>query len=201
MRKRWDESERQDRLRTHRDQFHLAEQAAARRTQERIQEQLRFKSARELGYRHGEAFCLMVYSCVGRPKYTPQGIPTDVPPCGHKEIFWNSRDGVTPFCTGCPSCGGDLQHIAWSLDKCVPDHVPHHGQGVWRDGTPDEAEAFMRHRLAQYNYKDRPDYLTPEYIEEMVARVRDPADEGNTEFRRGWPMLYRHDVMKADSNG
>lgn len=42
-------------------------------------------------YRHAEAFCLMTYLCKG---------------CGHREVIWNSRDGVTPFAATCPSCGG-----------------------------------------------------------------------------------------------
>jgi len=42
-----------------------------------------------LGHRHVEAFCLMHYAC----------------DCGHHEVIWNSRDGVTPFTAPCPSCG------------------------------------------------------------------------------------------------
>lgn len=69
-------------------------------------------------YEHREAFCLMVYKC-------------DV--CGRREVYWNSRDGVTPFVTACPACEGDLVHVDWSADVFAPDHVPEPGQGVWID--------------------------------------------------------------------
>lgn len=189
--KKWDESERQARLQQQRNSAASMEElfgekqlkAAPRRTNR--------------GHVHAEAFCLMGYVCTGRvdPSQTfrsNDGRLLRTPGCGHRETFWNSRDGVTPFGMGCPSCGGDLQHMNWGADTYAPDHKPHHGQGIWRDGTPDEAEAFIRYRVAKY-----PDGLTPEYIEGMVAVVRDPDNEQNTEFRRGWPMFERHDVTKA----
>lgn len=61
-------------------------------------------------YKFCEAFCLMWYAC----------------DCGHRERFWNSRDGITPFGTSCPSCGGVMNHVQWPLDTLAPDHVPHH---------------------------------------------------------------------------
>jgi len=66
---------------------------------------------------------------------------------------------------------------------------------VWRDGTPDEAETIIRRRLAMYP-TDR--NLTAEYVEKIVKTVRDPDDPGNTEFRRGWPILYRHGLITTD---
>ena len=69
------------------------------------------------GYKHVEAFALMLYVCRS---------------CAHREVIWNSRDGVTPFGTACPSCGRpDLLHDAFGSDWCVPDHKPHFGQRVW----------------------------------------------------------------------
>lgn len=38
---------------------------------------------------HKEAYLLMNYRCE----------------CGHHELIWNSRDGVTPFTLSCPNCG------------------------------------------------------------------------------------------------
>jgi hypothetical protein len=66
-----------------------------------------------MAYQHKEAFALMWYACA----------------CGHRERFWNSRDGVTPFGgIQCPSCGeqgmsmtGGLSHIRFDLDECVPE--------------------------------------------------------------------------------
>jgi hypothetical protein len=65
-----------------------------------------------MAYQHKEAFALMWYACA----------------CGHRERFWNSRDGVTPFGgIECPSCGekgmsmtGGLSHIRFDLDEHAP---------------------------------------------------------------------------------
>ncbi|WP_180131908.1 zinc ribbon domain-containing protein [Rhodoferax sp. BLA1] len=85
------------------------------------------------GHRHAEAFCLMWYACQS---------------CGHTEQFWNSRDGVTPFSTACPSCGKpDLFHVNFSRDKYAPKHVPHVGQRVWVSMTKDHAQAFAKKRF------------------------------------------------------
>lgn len=89
------------------------------------------------GHRHIEAFCLMWYACK----------------CGHQERIWNSRDGVTPFCTRCPSCGspndlGSLRHVRWREDAYAPDHKPTFGQRVWVDMTRAAAEEYARGRIA-----------------------------------------------------
>lgn len=87
------------------------------------------------GHRHVEAFCLMWYAC----------------PCGHQERYWNSRDGVTPFCTRCPSCDspkmGSLQHVRWKEDVYAPNHKPAHGQRLWVDMTRKRAESHARGRI------------------------------------------------------
>ena len=131
---------------------------------------------RDHGHQHGEAFCLMTYVCC----------------CGHREVYWNSRDGVTPFCTGCPSCGGYLRHTDWRGDKYAPDHVPHPGQGVWRDGTSQEAEAFVRQRIEKV--KGTEYECTPERAAALLASVHSEEAHVNTEFQKGWPMFYRHEA-------
>ena len=89
-------------------------------------------SVQAAGHQHAEAFCLMWYAC----------------PCGHRERFWNSRDGVTPFCTRCPSCDRPtLQHVDFGLDQYVPDHKPAHGQRIWIDMTRERAEVIARRRV------------------------------------------------------
>lgn len=110
---------------------------------------------RNRGHQHGEAFMLMNYACQ----------------CGHREIIWNSRDGVTPFATGCPDCGEcKLQHVDWGRDVYAPDHALHHGQQYWRDGTPDEAEAIMRDRIVRL----RSSYpVGPEREAELIRIARD----------------------------
>lgn len=91
-------------------------------------------SAIQAGHKHREAFNLMWYACKN---------------CGHRERYWNSRDGVTPFGTECPSCGRpDLIHDAWHLDQYAPDHKPHHGQRLWVAMTLKAAEAIAKRRIA-----------------------------------------------------
>lgn len=130
---------------------------------------------------HKEAFALMQYACTGsRGGF---GRPATVG-CGHRETIWNSRDGVTPFGCGCPSCGKTLYHVEWQRDTYAPDHKLHPGQNFWRDGTPDEAEAIMRRRIERM----RAEYpCTPEKVAELVKMARDGGDSG--EFQMGWPTL------------
>lgn len=127
-------------------------------------------SAKQYGHNHGEAFMLMTYACDH---------------CGHLETIWNSRDGVTPFCIECPSCGQmKCQHVDWQRDTYAPDHKPHRGQRFWRDGTPDEAEAIMRRRIASLSDEHPVD-------KDREAELIKYAREGEGEFRKGWPMLDR----------
>jgi hypothetical protein len=60
-------------------------------------------------HQHAEAFCNMKYVCQE---------------CGHSEMVWNSRDGVTPFIIGCTKCDGDMCHIGpWNKEK-THDTIP-----------------------------------------------------------------------------
>ena len=84
-------------------------------------------------HNHKEAFCLMWYSC----------------PCGHTERFWNSRDGVTPFVTLCPSCHRPtLQHVNFGSDRFEPNYEPVIGQRVWVSMTRKRAERVAAIRVA-----------------------------------------------------
>lgn len=86
------------------------------------------------GHLHAEAFCLMWYRCE----------------CGHLERMWNSRDGVTPFATVCPTCGmPKLTHAYFGSDFYAPDHKPHHGQRVWVNMTKERATQYVRTRMNQ----------------------------------------------------
>ncbi len=85
------------------------------------------------GHLHVEAFCLMWYACQS---------------CQHREQFWNSRDGVTPFGTTCPSCGAsELMHTEFYRDSYMPNHTPAFGQRVWVDMTKERAESYAKKRL------------------------------------------------------
>lgn len=136
---------------------------------------------------HKEAFCLMAYGCVGESRPGARQTERLMHGCGHLERIWNSRDGVTPFMMGCPSCGGHLQHINWGADQYAPDHKPHWGQGIWRDGTPDDAEAIMRRRLESCKGTE---YECDEARTEMLVKMAREGGEG--EFQQGWPMFSRH---------
>lgn len=126
-----------------------------------------YPNAQQLGHIYNDAYMLMWYVC---------GL------CGHKERIWNSRDGITPFATTCPSCGKLMQHARWDLDTYAPDHQPLIGQRYWRDGTPDEAAEIMRRRIENM----RAEYpLTDDEAAELVEKARN----GEGDFRPGWPRL------------
>jgi len=103
------------------------------------------------GHNHAEAFNLMWYKCLK---------------CGHQERIWNSRDGVTPFGTGCPSCGRpDLCHAYMGSDQYSPDYKPHPGQRIWVTASKEQVaqwaeEAIQRGLAAGFK-------TTPEEMERV----------------------------------
>lgn len=129
------------------------------------------KPYKDSRYTFGEAFMLMWYGCNH---------------CGHRELIWNSRDGITPFGMDCPSCGHTtLRHVHWDKDLRMPHHKLHRGQRFWRDGAPADAEAIMIRRL------DSIPADSPYHLEgEERQRIIDAAKSGSEhEFAPGWPML------------
>ena len=121
----------------------------------------------EKKYQHEEAFCLMRYHCGG---------------CAYEEVFWNSRDGVTPFVVRCPECGRDMQHVNWQSDERRLDHIPEKGQGVFID-LPDSLRPVMaRQRIRSFDGTEHE--LVGEEREEMVQSLV----EG---FHEGEPFLIR----------
>lgn len=113
-------------------------------------------------HNHAEAFCLMWYACE----------------CGHRERIWNSRDGVTAFGFGCPSCGNTCLHVDWKLDHFFPQYKPYRGQRFWRDGTVEDAVAIINRRDQQQRI--------PAGIK---LRMMQNAIENIGEWIKGWPML------------
>lgn len=138
------------------------------------------------GHLHGEAFCLMWYQCKD---------------CKAMERIWNSRDGVTPFGMMCASCGGaNYMHVYFGSDLYAPDHKLRDGQRFWRDGTPEEAEWFMRRRIemmrAQYP-------LSVAEEQRLIEKARNFANDGaDGEFQKGWPNIdvHREFVPSAGRN-
>lgn len=118
-------------------------------------------------FNHKEAFCLMNYMCED---------------CKHREVIWNSRDGVTPFGTTCPSCGSSLMHVYFRSDKFVPDHKLNKYQKFWRDGTPEEARAILIKRCKDFKEQG---YDTGVDDETFIKEVL----KDNHEFQKGWPKL------------
>lgn len=120
-------------------------------------------------YKHAEAFALMWYRCEE---------------CGHRERIWNSRDGVTPFCIRCPSCGQlHLQHVDWKQDESAPGHKLEKGQRYFRDGTADEAVAITERRIARWADSASP--IPTDVAERLLSNARN----FDGEWRSGWPML------------
>lgn len=120
--------------------------------------------------KHGEALKLMWYACE----------------CGHRERIWNSRDGVTPFMTSCPSCGKlSLTHVDWGLDEPTWGYTPHLQQRFWRDGTKEEAMQILARRFDKAREKGHP------VPEDVKRSIMDKVGEWDSEFREGWPKLDR----------
>lgn len=81
-------------------------------------------------YRHGEAFCHMMYvSDDGR----------------QIEWLWNSRDGVTPFILVSAS-GKKMSHAYWGEDRFDPDYKPTTGDRIFVDCKPE----MVRDKAVEY---------------------------------------------------
>lgn len=128
-------------------------------------------------YNYKEAYCLMQYQC---------------DTCGHRELAWNSRDGVTPFGVGCPSCGETLSHTNFHADIPSPDHKPYSGQLVFRDGTIEESVAIVK---ARFDHFDETEYkISEDRKKEWLQELRSGT---NDEFKPGWPMPTRHGTLPS----
>lgn len=145
-----------------------------------------YREAMKHGHAHAEAFCLMRYRCIERGQTirvtTPDGRHAfHQGGCGHFEIIWNSRDGVTPFGTTCPSCGGHrLQHVDFGADTYAPDHQLHRGQRFWRDATLEE---WIKVYLARIE-------ALPEYEgEDMKVKLHNTKVYAQQALERGEPWL------------
>jgi len=99
-------------------------------------------------YNHKEAFCLMTYKCEK---------------CMVQEMIWNSRDGVTPFCISCKTCGASsfpgplMQHINWQNDTCDPSYCPKKGERVFIDSTLQIRRIYERMKIERFwNHAEYP---------------------------------------------
>jgi hypothetical protein len=86
------------------------------------------------GNYHPEAFCLMQYA-------SKDG--------SERELIWNSRDGVTPFCILSRS-SVEMQHVNWKQDRYVPQHLPRVGDRIFVDLTFERAIETQRQNVERW---------------------------------------------------
>ena len=125
-----------------------------------------------MAYSHREAYCLMWYECKE---------------CGHREQFWNSRDGVTPFgvhgkCPNCPD--SDMLHGDFNLDQRDPDHVPQPGQGVFVTMPAELVPVFARRNYQWHSQTS--DIAAQLTMDEFVASFINSTQPGAPWLIR-WP--------------
>lgn len=86
--------------------------------------------------RHPEAWCLMRYKCEE---------------CGHLEVLWNSRDGVTPFSIPCSACNDSMgmTHIDFGSDQRLPLYRPDRGQRYFANMTRERAREHANRNADQ----------------------------------------------------
>lgn len=121
-------------------------------------------------YKHVEAYCLMQYECEE---------------CKHKEVLWNSRDGVTPFTIVCIKCGETAVHLEWGKDKRAPNYIPYVGQRIFIDMTLDRAKEIAKMRIAYFKKHNIWDPKSKEGDVEL-AIMRDIYGDGSTPDVQLW---------------
>ena len=74
--------------------------------------------------------------------------------CKYLARFWNSRDGVTPFGTGCVAegCGGSMYHEFFGSDQPNPS-IPDNACHVWIDMTQEKAQEYADKFWEEYGVK------------------------------------------------
>jgi hypothetical protein len=81
--------------------------------------------------------------------------------CGHLEVLWNSRDGVTPFTIPCGNCGKSSTHVDWNRDTRAVGFLPQLDDDarVFVDVTKERAVEFATRRMLLF--VDDPNYPAP----------------------------------------
>lgn len=85
-------------------------------------------------YAHNDGFLLMTYACKA----------------GHREVIWNSRDGITPFMVDCRTCADVAYHVEWRMDARTERHVPKIGDRVFINLTMEAARAYRTEYVDRY---------------------------------------------------
>lgn len=60
-----------------------------------------------------------------------------------RELLWNSRDGVTPFCIMSADGETELQHVRWQEDIREPFYNPEPGMRCFIDTTEEAAARYV----------------------------------------------------------
>lgn len=136
-----------------------------------------------------EGFKLMAYACKNG--------------C-HREVIWNSRDGITPFGIMSRDRKCEMNHVDWNRDVCSPQYLPIIGDRVFVDLTMEQALSYRREQVekawnsGEYPMKDH-DFLGPMGKEGAALHLAEAdvesfaphtphlieVDEGVLEFLRG----------------
>lgn len=123
------------------------------------------RQAKNGGYLHKEAFCLMKYA-------TEDG--------SEVEWIWNSRDGVTPFIVHSRS-GAEMRHTQWQFDVRIQNYEPLPGERIFVDMSDGHAWLMARSRVAAW--WDHPDYpmsqAYPDQETAVAALVKDYVGDGD----------------------
>lgn len=152
--------------------FEKAMQKVAEVIVEYIQEEEgEIMTAQETNNKHKQRrsiFCLMKYECRK---------------CGHLEIIWNSRDGVTPFIILCRKCGGETNHIDWSNDVYMPDYKPKEGERIFIDLLYERFLELQKRKIERY-------WNDTEYpMCEMFDNKEEALKQLTEDFRKGEPSI------------
>jgi predicted amidohydrolase YtcJ len=84
----------------------------------------------------------------------------------------------------CPSCGKLTQsHYDWSKDVRNTEYKLNKGQRFFRDGTTEEAIAYMHKQIEIF--KANGEILDEETIQGLLKDAR----EGKNHWKPGWPKL------------
>ena len=112
----------------------MTEQAMREITEEELRERLIQEYWRALAdgryHVHREAFALMAYASED----------------GREIRIWNSRNGVTPFCSHIEELG-EIQHTDFGGDACRPQHIPKVGDWIFVDYEPYDVIRGTKERI------------------------------------------------------
>lgn len=103
--------------------------------------------------------------------------------CGRVEMFWNSRDGVTPFIATSACCGKPSMHINFAADQYAPGHKPWKGQRVFVDQTREGYREVWRKNVER-NWEH-----VPYALKDQFATKDEALEALASDYRPGQPTV------------